>query len=187
MQITVMAKKGGVGKSTVSLMLNEAFLQAGRSARVHDWDAQGTSSKALALINGKKTATGPEADIIIFDTLPSLDHTATKTAVRDANIVLIVTTTAPADIWEAEEAVQFAQANNNAKAKIRVVFNKVRKTTLLGRLAAQSGKQTTAPSLPVMLSERECYKHAIGQGWKALDAAAREEVLQFAVALLSME
>ena len=80
MQITVMAKKGGVGKSTVSLMLNEAFLQAGRSARVHDWDAQGTSSKALALINGKKTATGPEADIIIFDTLPSLDHTATKTA-----------------------------------------------------------------------------------------------------------
>ncbi len=190
MQITVMAKKGGVGKSTVSLMLNEAFLQAGRSARVHDWDAQGTSSKALALINGingKKTATSPDADIIIFDTPPSLDHTATKTAVRDANIVLIVTTTAPADIWEAEEAVQFAQANNNAKAKIRVVFNKVRKTTLLGRLADQSGKQTTAPSLPVMLSERECYKHAIGQGWKALDAAAREEVLQFAVALLSMQ
>lgn len=186
MQITVMAKKGGVGKSTVSLMLNEAFRQAGRTARVHDWDAQGTSNKALKLINGQKPETSPDADIIIFDTPPSLEHTATKTALRDANIVLVVTTTAPADIWEAEEAVQFAQVNSNAKGKIRVVFNKVRKTTLLGRLVDQSGKQTAAPSLPVMLSERECYKHAIGQGWKALDAAAREEVLQFAVALLSL-
>jgi hypothetical protein len=37
-----------------------------------------------------------------------------------------------------------------------------------------------------MISERQCYKHAGAQGWKALDAAAREEVLQFAVALLSL-
>src|SRR5260370_39107737 len=103
MQITVMAKKGGVGKSTVSLMLNEAFLQAGRSARVHDWDAQGTSSKALALINGingKKTATSPDADIIIFDTPARLDQTATKTTVPDPNIVPIVNTTGPAAICE---------------------------------------------------------------------------------------
>ena len=37
-----------------------------------------------------------------------------------------------------------------------------------------------------MLSDRECYKHSIAQGWKALDSAAREEVLQFVVALLSL-
>jgi len=37
-----------------------------------------------------------------------------------------------------------------------------------------------------MLSARECYQHAIAQGWKALDPAAREEALQFALALLSL-
>jgi hypothetical protein len=37
-----------------------------------------------------------------------------------------------------------------------------------------------------MLNSRECYKHAVVQGWKALDNAAREEALQFALALFSL-
>jgi hypothetical protein len=36
------------------------------------------------------------------------------------------------------------------------------------------------------LTARECYQHAIGQGWVALDAAAREEVLHLAVSLMSL-
>ncbi len=176
---------GGVGKSTVSLLLYEAFRHAGKAVHVHDWDAQGTSSKALELINGHKPEMSHKAEIIIYDTPPDLEHMATATAVRSANIALVVTTPALADTWEAEDAVKFVQARN-AKAAIRVIFNKVRKTTVLGRLVDESAKQMTAPSLPVMLSERECYKHAIAQGWKALDGAAREEVLQFAVALLSL-
>src|ERR671922_522192 len=93
------------------------------------------------------------------------------------DIALAVTSPAPADIWEAEEAVLFVQSRN-AQATARLVFNKVRKATVLGRLVDESAKQVSVPSLPVMLSDRECYKHAIAQGWKALDHAAREEVLQ---------
>jgi hypothetical protein len=37
------------------------------------------------------------------------------------------------------------------------------------------------------MSFRECYQHAIGQGWKALDASAREEVLQLVVTLFSLK
>jgi chromosome partitioning protein len=185
MNITLLAKKGGVGKSTVSILLYEAFRQAGKTVIVHDWDAQGTSSKALELINGHKPESGRKAEIIIYDTPPNLEHTATATAVRNADIALVVTTPAPADIWEAEDAVRFVKSRN-AKASVRVVFNKVRKTTVLGRLVEESAKQMSAPSLPVMLSARECYQHAIAHGWKALDSSAREEVLQFAVALLSL-
>jgi cellulose biosynthesis protein BcsQ len=185
MNITVIAKKGGVGKSTVSLLLYEAFRQAGKTVAVHDWDAQGTSTKALELITGQKSGANRQADIIIWDTPPNLDHTATATAVRNADIVLVVTSPNPADIWEAEDAVQFA-ISRNAKATVRVMFNKFKKATLLGRIVEDSAKQVSVPALPVMLSERECYKHAIGQGWKILDSAAREEILQFAVALLSM-
>ena len=64
-------------------------------------------------------------------------------------------------------------------------FNKVRKNTILGRLSDESSKQVSAPVIPVKLSARECYQHAIGQGWAALDAAAREELLQLAVSLMS--
>ena len=45
----------------------------------------------------------------------------------------------------------------------------------------------SVPYLPVTLSARECYQHAIAQGWKALDSQAREEVLQLVVALLSLK
>ena len=185
MNITLLAKKGGVGKSTVSLLLYEAFRQAGKTVILHDWDAQGTSTKALDLINGGKPNITGTADIVIYDTPPSLEHTATATAVRGADIALVVATPAPADIWEAEEAVRFVQGRN-PRAAVRVVFNKVRKATVLGRLVDESARQVSVPVLPVMLSARECYQHAVAQGWKALDSTAREEVLQFAVALLSL-
>jgi len=186
MNITILAKKGGVGKSTVCILLYEAFRQAGKTVFIHDWDAQGTSTKALGFFGAQIPHTSRQADIIIWDTPPNLDHTATATAVRSANVALAVTSPAPADVWEAEDAVRFVQSRN-VQATVRVVFNKVRKATVLGRLVDESAKQVSVPSLPVMLSERECYKHAIAQGWKALDHVAREEVLQFAVALLSLK
>ena len=184
MNITLLAKKGGVGKSTISVLLYEAFRQAGNAVSIRDWDAQGTSSKALELINGPAAARPAKADIVIYDTPPNLDHTATATAVRNANIVLVVTSPSPADIWEAENAVRFAHSKNSGAA-IRVIFNKVRKATVLGRLVEESAKQMSVPSLSVTLSARECYQHAVAQGWKALDGAARQEVLQLIVALLS--
>lgn len=187
MNITLLAKKGGVGKSTLSLLLYEAFRQAGKSVSIKDWDAQGTSSKALELILGSDaSARAHKGEIVIYDTPPSLDHTATATAVRNADIVLVVTSPSPADIWEADEAVRFVQAKNPA-AKVRVIFNKVRKATVLGRLVEESAKQLSVPVLSVTLSARECYQHAVAQGWKALDSPARQEVLQLIVALLSQK
>jgi len=184
MNITLLAKKGGVGKSTVSLLLYEAFRKAGKSVIIRDWDSQGTSSKALELILGPGFTHPAKTDIIIFDTPPSLEHTATATAVRNADIVLVVTSPSPADIWEADEAVRFVQAKNSSAA-VRVIFNKVRKATVLGRLIEESAKQVSVPTLAVTLSARECYQHAVAQGWRALDGAARQEVLQLIIAVLS--
>src|ERR1700677_3786524 len=118
MNITIVAKKGGVGKSTVSLLLFEAFRQAGKTVAIQDWDAQGTSSKALEQIGGQKPEANHKADITIYDTPPDLGHTATATAVRSADIALVITSPSPADVWEAEEAVRFVQARN-PKAIVR--------------------------------------------------------------------
>src|ERR1700733_12628532 len=123
MNITILAKKGGVGKSTVSLLLYEAFRHAGKTVSIHDWNVQGTSTKALELINGGKLGLDRQATIIIWDTPPSLDHNATATAVRNANNVLIAPSPAPADIWDAENSIKFEKALN-AKPPVLVVFNK---------------------------------------------------------------
>lgn len=185
MNITLLAKKGGVGKSTVSILLYEAIRLAGKSVALRDWDEQGTSSKTMRILGTQKEEP-KHAAVTIYDTPPNLSHTAAATAVRNAGIVLIVTSPSPADIWEANEAVEFAR-EKNPKARIRVMFNKVRRSTVLGRLVEESAKEVKASTLPIMLSARECYQHAVAQGWKALDPAAREEVLQLVVALLSFK
>ena len=131
--IALIAKKGGVGKSTGTILLYEALRQAGRNVAIKDWDAQGTSTKTLRLITAEKPEVNGKPDIVIWDTPPSLEHTATGTAVRNADIALVVTTPGMADSWEAEEAVLFVR-NRNPKAVVRVVFNKFRKATVLAPL-----------------------------------------------------
>jgi len=184
LNIAVIAKKGGVGKSNLSLLLYEALKQANRSVELKDWDVQGTSTKALTFIYGKNEPPVKPA-IIIWDTPPTIDNPVVATAVRASHTVLVVTTPNTADIWEAEEAVKYAQARN-PNAIVRVVFNKVRKATIFGRLVDQNAETLSAPTL-YSLAYRESYAHAISQGWKALDSAARQEFLQFALAVLSLK
>jgi hypothetical protein len=50
----------------------------------------------------------------------------------------------PCDIWEADDALRFAQAKHSA-ANVRVIF---RKATVLGRLVDESAKQVSVPRLP---------------------------------------
>lgn len=104
MTITLLAKKGGVGKSTVCVLLHEAFKKAGKTVAIQDWDAQGTSNKALAFMNGQRAGPDASYDVLLIDTPPNLEHPATAAAVRSADIAIVVTSPAPADLWEAEEA-----------------------------------------------------------------------------------
>jgi chromosome partitioning protein len=187
MNIAIVSKKGGVGKSQVCLLLYEALRQAKKTVRVHDGNGeQGTISKSLRSIYGGEVIpiTG-DFDFHIWDTPPTLEHTATSTSVLTANIVLVITSTEPADIWETRDTIQFV-AEKNPTAVLRVVFNKVQKGRVLGRHVDEHAKKLSAPTLPVQLTTRECYKHAIAQGWEALDNAAREETFEFALAVLSL-
>jgi chromosome partitioning protein len=185
MTIALLAKKGGVGKSTLAVLLHESLRQAGKSVAIRDWDAQGTSNKALHLIGGQKEQAGASYDVVIIDTPPNLSHVATAAAVQNATTVLVVTSPSPADLWEANAAAQYALAKN-PQATVRLVFNKVRRGTLFGRLVHESAKQVEVPALSTMLSARECYQRALGQGWNALDHAAREEVLQLTLAVFTL-
>lgn len=185
MIITILAKKGGVGKSTVALLLHEALTRAGKSVAIQDWDVQGSSNKALSLIGGQKAEMGARYDVLIYDTPPNLEHTATAVAVKMAQLAIVVASPSPMDLWEAEEAVRFV-TTKNPNAIVRLVLNKVRKGTVLAGLLEENVKSVSVPKLGTVLSARECYQHAAAQGWKALDAAAKEEVFQLTVSLLSL-
>ena len=95
LRIALLAKKGGVGKSTLALLLHEALRRASKAAAIQDWDAQGTSNKALEMIGGRKAGMDAACDVLLFDTPPNLEHVATAAAVRQADLVLVVTTPPP--------------------------------------------------------------------------------------------
>src|SRR5260370_37664550 len=116
MIITLLAKKGGVGKSSVCLLLHEAFKRAGKTVAIKDCDAQGTSNKALVHIKGQKADPEGAYEVLLYDTPPNLEHPVTTAAVRAADLVLIVASPSPADVWEIEEAVEFARSKNKAAA-----------------------------------------------------------------------
>lgn len=189
MKIAVLASKGGVGKSTVSLLLYGALRKAGRSVAIRDWDKQGTCTKSLAVLKAEPEKPGVKYDVLILDTPPALEHTATAAAVREADVVLVITTPSFADLWEAELAVNFAKKKNK-RALVRLLFNKVQPRTTLGRDEAREENadvaKITANMLDPVIEFRQCYQHAVGLGYKALNTDARIELGEVAVAVLGL-
>ncbi len=179
MKIALVAKKGGVGKTTLSLLLHEAFRRAERNVAVRDYDAQGSANKALGAFGGQAEKPGQHYDILIIDTPPSLVAPATAVAVSEADIILIPTSPTPLDIWEADETALFA-ARRNPSAKIRLVLNRSQKGTLLTSAFAESVANISARPLSAALSHRQSFAQAAALGWSALDKSAKEELLELA-------
>src|SRR5260370_4885181 len=186
MNIALVAKKGGVGKRTVSLLLHESLRSAGRDVRIRDWDLQGTSTKALSIFSPATLASmATLASVTIMDTPPSLEHPATRSALEVADLILIPTSPSPADLWEAADAARFAQQTAPSK-QIRLLFNRIRKGTVLSRIITDSATDICVQPLGKSLTQRECYQRLLAQGWKGLDGPAREEVLQLTVEVLGL-
>jgi chromosome partitioning protein len=184
MKVALIANKGGVGKTTLCLILHEALRIDGRSVAVRDLDnIQGTASKALASFGGTREQPGQAYEHLLIDTPPALASPSTAAASTAAEIILVPTTPSPADIWEAEKAVQFAE-RKNPRAAVRVVVNRVRAGTLL--TAAIQESLEGLPLLPVRIAERQSYQHALLSGWPALDPKAEQEALQFREAVMML-
>jgi chromosome partitioning protein len=184
MKIALIAKKGGVGKTTLALLLHEALRQTAQAVAIRDYDAQGSATKALQQFGGTRAETGREYDFLIIDTPPALDA-PTAAAVAEADLILIPTSPAPMDLWEAEDTARYAR-RKNTRAIIRIVLNRVRSGTVLADKAADNLKATSAPVLPAALCERTSFQHAATKGWAALDSKAENEALQFTVAVTSL-
>lgn len=185
MKIALIAKKGGVGKTTLCILLHEAIKQTGQSVAVRDYDAQGSSSKSLARIDGNRETPGADLNVLLIDTPPSLTLAATAAAVLEAEIILIPTSPSPLDIWEAEEAARFAE-QKNPKAAVRIVINRTKTGTLLTDAAQASLGGISTSILPVTLADRQSYQHALLGGWNALDSKAQKELFQFTIAVTSL-
>lgn len=186
MVITFCNGKGGAGKTTISILLGCALADAGRKVAFLDRDPQQTATR---WINETKPAIvlaqpGVAYDALIIDTPPRLESSAVRESLAEADKVMLVSSPSPADLWTSQDTVRVIR-EHHTKGKAGLLFNQVQRHTLLARELEPLAARIGLPALRHQVARRQCYQHAMILGWKALDAPAREEILQVALEIIT--
>lgn len=178
--------KGGAGKTTLSILLGCALADAGRKVGLIDRDPQQTATRwvretkpALSL-----AVSGESYDATIIDTPPRLEAAALHQSLVEAQRVILVSSPSPADLWTSQETAQLVKEHYRGE-KAAVLFNQVQRQTVLAREMHLVGESIGLPALSRYVGRRQAYQHAMIMGWSALDAGAREEILQVAIEIVT--
>jgi chromosome partitioning protein len=188
MKIAFLAKKGGAGKTTSSLLVAEALRQAGNHVALQDFDKQGSSTKSIRHSGSEIEIAIPKSQYtyIIFDTPPNLEHAASLVAVQQADIIIVVTGQTVVDFWEVGEAVSFAE-RTNPRAVVRVLVNRVKAGTILARSVDDSIAALNIRALKTQIPDRQVFAHFVGGGgWDVLDRTAQSLAGTLALEIVSL-
>ena len=191
--IAIISQKGGAGKTTLAVHLATAAIAAGYTTAIIDLDPQGTA----ASWGDRRTAGAPEvisgqavrlpalttaarengADIVILDTAPNADQTASLAA-RAADLVLIPCRPSTFDLEAIETTLLLAKA---AKKPAYVVLNAVPPRSGIGKEATEGLRAGGAQVAPHQLSQRAAYGHSVIDGRTAQefepDGKAADEIV----------
>jgi len=179
--------KGGAGKTTLALLLGCALADAGRRVGLIDRDPQRTATRWLETTKPpalEAVTNGTHYDSVIIDTPPRLESPLVHESLQQADKVILVSSPSPADLWSSQDTVQVIQQHYH-KQKAALLFNQVQRQTVLGRELDSLAARVGLPSLRHQVARRQAYQHAMLLGWKALDASAREEILQVALEIVT--
>ena len=172
--ITVASSKGGSGKTTLCQLLVGSLaadlrlvvLDADPSQALSRWATtayEGHPFEAIAEPDETRlahliAAKAESADVVIVDTA-GFGNRAASVAMTSADAVLIPTLSGEADVTEAEKTVRLVEGLARAARRdipVRVLFNRVRRTTL-ARHAAQEVAAAGLARLDTTLSDLVAY------------------------------
>jgi cellulose biosynthesis protein BcsQ len=179
--IAFVSGKGGVGKTTLAFLLGTALSRAGRRVQYHDLDP---NESLKGLLAEHQVLDAPDPEFRIVDTPPRLDTKEVVKVIQTADVICIPTRPTAADRPLTRHTALAVAELRHSEAKALVVFNQVRRGTLSSKeVDALEPGEFALPVASSALSLRECFDRAWKKGWAALDEAAREEFLNFALNL----
>lgn len=188
MQITFCSGKGGVGKSTLTLLFSAALSKVGRNVAIKDLDPQHSITNWLQSSDdcGTLAVEGQNYDIEVIDLPPRLDDPSVIRTISEADRVIIPCTPSPADMVAGKATAEVVRHYLKPGAQAYLCFNMVQRGTTLSSHVSRLAEDIELPALKSHLTRRQCYQHAVVLGWKGLDSAAREELLKLVLEITSL-
>lgn len=181
MNIVVTSLKGGVGKSTVAQIIIATLDKAGKEFNFQDLDKQRSLTNCLSMAGLKASNDAPYT---IIDTPPSVLDDCANEALKNADIVIVPTTTSVQDVVVTKEVIPFLK--EQTQGKVMVLWNKFQRNTASGKVIDEYKDALPASSFNTTIGHRECFKQDfLVKGWSGLNKEAKEECTAFVLEVIA--
>jgi chromosome partitioning protein len=193
MRITFLNQKGGVGKSTAAALVAAVLQRAGFRVAIDDRDPQKSLEFWAAEVGGVPLlAAEPKPEVIITDTPGRLDLqqagvlAAFTELVQSSQRIVLVTEKTLFSLHASAPMLRVIQGIQGPQTKVQVLFNKVRRSTCIGRqseadLARRLGIEALAHPLPLA----SAFERMETEGLKAVTGKLLEQAQALALELVS--
>ena len=192
LKITFLNQKGGVGKSTASVLVGAALSSAGYQVAFEDNDSQGSLTMWTEKI-GKLPMVHecPTAEVIVCDTPGRIDLNQEELEgffrgiIQSSDRLVLVAEKSLFSTQASIPMIEMVKKYMKPEAKAMILFNKVRHRTLVGRqdeveMAQDLGLPVLKNSLPLAAS----YENVQIQGFASVLGKNREKIFSLALEIL---
>ena len=169
------------------MLLAYALGEAGKDVGILDRDPQRTASQWLANAPGENVrilSEGDSSEVSFIDTPGSLEHPSLKKSLKEATVIVLLSSTSPADLWSTKEAAEKIRAMGKGSAAA-ILFNRVNPQTEFARKTEDYANAIGLPALKTRVPQRQSFQRAALAGWNALRPAEREVLAKVAIEILT--
>lgn len=169
--------KGGVGKTTCSLIFAAALLDSGKSVSIEDLDPQSNVTSAAIHLGIPQGEAG--RDVVVVDTAPNLENAGTIETIKTADLVVLVTTPDPPDLATTLATSRLIKELRTGNTVL--LFNRVVLNTYEFNEMPKVAKLIPFPCLPHYLTFLRAYPRAHLNGWQSLKSDSRAAAIEMAM------